>query len=85
MIAVGQEILFSGGDMNAFEAKMENFGQQIEHEMENRSEGIEKRGEALCHSIVAIDEMEEELKASIDELSDYDFITASKKTNHNKA
>jgi len=36
MIAVGQEMLFSGGNMDAFESRMENFGQQIEHEMEAR-------------------------------------------------
>ena len=29
MIAVGQEMLFSGGDMDAFETRMENFGQHI--------------------------------------------------------
>ena len=82
MIAVGQELLFSGGDMDAFESKMENFGELIEHEMETRAEGLEKRGDALCQSIIAIDEMEEQLKSTIDELADYNFITASKKSNH---
>tara|TARA_R110000737_G_scaffold132041_2_gene163708 strand:- start:194 stop:997 length:804 start_codon:yes stop_codon:yes gene_type:complete len=84
MIALGQEMLFSGGDMNAFESKMENFGELIEHEMEARGKGIEKRGEALCQSIIAIDEMEEQLKASIDELASYNFITANKKNSHNE-
>ncbi|TWX73388.1 DUF2884 family protein [Colwellia sp. C1TZA3] len=79
MIAVGQEMLFSGGDMNAFESKMENFGELIEHEMETRSARLEKRGEALCRSIIVIDKMEEQLKESIDEITDYDLITASKK------
>ena len=84
MIAVGQELLFSGGDMDAFESKMENFGALIEHEMETRAEGLEKRADALCQSIIAIDAMEEQLKASIDELAGYNFITASKKTSHNE-
>jgi hypothetical protein len=84
MIAVGQEILFSGGDMDAFETKMDNFGELIGHEMETRSEGLEKRGEALCQSIIAIDEMEEQLKNSIDEIADYNFITASAKNHHNE-
>lgn len=84
MIAVGQELLFSGGDMDAFETKMENFGELIEHEMETRAEGLEKRGDALCQSIIAIDEMEEQLKNSIDELASYNLITASKKEKHTK-
>ncbi|MFT5634824.1 MAG: hypothetical protein ACI89T_000254 [Cognaticolwellia sp.] len=84
MIAVGQEMIFSGGDMDAFETKMDDFGELIGNEMETRSEGIEKRGEALCQSIIVIDEMEEQLKESIDEILDYDFITANAKTNHNE-
>ena len=84
MIAVGQEMLFSVGDMDAFETKMDDFGELIGNEMETRSEGIEKRGEALCQSIIVIDEMEEQLKDSIDEISNYNFITASSKSSHNK-
>ena len=67
LIAVGQELLFSGGDPDAFAAKMEKFGEQIEFEMESRGEQIEKRGEALCGAIVNIDNIEEQLKLSIDE------------------
>ena len=84
MIAVGQQMLYSGGDMDAFGSKMEQFGQQIEHEMEARGAGLEKRGEALCQSMIVIDNLEEQLKASIDELADYNVITASKKTSHSE-
>lgn len=84
MIAVGQEMLFSGGNMDAFETRMEKFGQQIEHEMEFRGESLKKRGEALCESVVTIDEMEEQLKAEVNELSSFNFITASKNKGHNK-
>jgi hypothetical protein len=79
MIAVGQEMLFSGGDMKAFESKMEDFGEIIEHEMKTRSAGLERRGEALCQSIIMIDKMEEQLKESIDEIANFDLITASAK------
>jgi hypothetical protein len=80
LIAVGQELLFAGGDTDAFEARMEKFGEQIEHEMESRGEEIEKRGEALCGSITHIDQIEEQLKSSITELSDTNFLTVSKKS-----
>ncbi|GHE86862.1 DUF2884 family protein [Thalassotalea profundi] len=79
LIAVGQELLFSGGDPDAFEARMEKFGEQIEYEMESRGEQIEKRGEALCGSIANIDNIEELLKSSIDELSDTNFLTVKDK------
>jgi hypothetical protein len=84
MIAVGQEMLFSGGNMDAFETRMENFGQQIEHEMESRGVGLEKRAESLCRSVILIDEMEEQLKDEIDEISDFNFITASQKSSHSE-
>ncbi len=83
MIAVGQEMLFSGGNMDAFETRMETFGQQIEQEMEARGEGLEMRGEALCQSVIAIDEMEEQLKDEVDELANFNFISASEKNRHN--
>tara|TARA_R110002167_G_scaffold21175_8_gene77183 strand:+ start:1467 stop:2270 length:804 start_codon:yes stop_codon:yes gene_type:complete len=84
MVAVGQQMLYSGGDMDAFGSKMEQFGEQIEHEMEARGAGLEKRGEALCQSIIVIDNLEEQLKVNIDELADYNFITASQKNSHSE-
>jgi len=74
MIAVGQQMLFSGGDMDTFETKMENFGDKIEKEMESRGEEIEKRGEALCQSVVAIDDLEDELTDQITELADFNIL-----------
>jgi hypothetical protein len=83
MIAVGQEMLFSGGDMNAFETRMENFGEQIEHEMESRGAGLEQRGEALCQSVITIDELEDQLRNEVDEISEFNIISASHST-HNE-
>lgn len=81
LMAVGQEMLMSGGDMDAFETRMENFGQQIEHEMESRGEALEQRAEELCQAIVEIDRQEELLKNEISELSNINVITVS---NHGK-
>lgn len=77
LIAVGQELLTAGGDMSSFEQKMEDFGQRIELEMEQRAERIETRAEALCQSVVVIDQLENEMSESIDELSDINVISAS--------
>jgi len=81
LIALGQEILFSGGDMDALETRMENFGEQIEDEMESRGEDLEKRGEALCHSILAIDTLEEQLKNEIGQISTTNILSVTGKSN----
>jgi hypothetical protein len=74
MIAVGQQMLFSGGDMDAFETRMEDFGTKMENEMESRGEAIEKRGEALCQSVIAIDALEDQLTNAITELEDFNLL-----------
>jgi len=77
MIAVGQELLFSGGDMDAFETRMENFGERIGHEMEMRGAEIEKRAHGLCESLSKIDNLEENMKQQISELSEFDVLSTS--------
>lgn len=84
LIAVGQEMLFSGGNMEAFETRMEDFGTRIEQEMEARAEKLEGRAEALCQSVKAIDELEEQLKSSIEEMPKTDVLRAEVSA-HNKA
>ena len=77
MIAIGQEMLFSDGNMDAFETRMKNFGKQIEHEMESRGEELEKRAESLCIAVLEIDNLEEQLNFQIEELANFDIIEAS--------
>lgn len=81
LVAIGQEMLFSGGDTDAFEARMESFGENIEQQMELRAEKIEHKAEKLCLAVVEIDQLEEQLKSSIEELANIDVI--STKQNHN--
>jgi hypothetical protein len=84
LIAVGQQMLFSGGDMDTFETRMEDFGEKIEREMESRGEEIEKRGEALCQSVVEIDSLEDQLTHEIVELEDFNLLKASLSTKNSK-
>lgn len=74
MIAVGQEMLFSGGDMEAFETRMEDFGQRIEHEMETKGEALEKSANAICSSLVEIDKLENRMTNEIDALADFNML-----------
>ena len=77
LIAVGQEMLFAGGDMEALETRMENFGADIEQQMEARAELLEAKADALCQSIVVIDELEAQMRDEISELADFDLLEVS--------
>lgn len=76
MMAVGKEMMTSGGDGNTFETRMESFGENIEQEMESRAEKIEQKANELCLAAVSIDKLEEQLKASIEPLKKIDVLTA---------
>lgn len=82
LVALGQEMMFSGGDTDAFETRMENFGENIEHEMESRAEKIELKANELCLGMVKIDEIEEQLKASIVSLENINVITVQHSNEH---
>ena len=85
LVALGQEMMFSGGDTDAFETRMENFGENIEHEMESRAEKIEQKAKLLCLDVVKIDQIEEQLKASIEPLENINVITVDYSTVHDKS
>lgn len=80
LIAVGQELLMSGGDMDAFETRMENFGEQIEFQMETRAEALEHKADEMCGSIVEIDILETRLQHSVAELADINVIEVTQGT-----
>lgn len=81
MVALGQELIFSGGDMKAFETRMEDFGTRIESEMEMRAAHLEEKGEALCQSAMEIDSLEEQLRSEVSELSHFNVISVSSDKN----
>ena len=83
LVALGQEMMFSGGNTDSFETRMESFGDNIEFEMKARAEKIEQKAERLCLGLVEIDEIEEQLKASIEPLENINVITVSNSRSHN--
>ena len=85
LIAVGQEMLFSGGDIGTFETKMEKFGEQIERDIEERAESLEKRGDDVCQMINKIDDLENQLSDEVSELSSFNVISARYNNKRNKA
>lgn len=72
--------IFSGKDTQEFEARMENFGKQVEQAMDQRARKLEGKAQQLCVSLVELDKREGQLKAAIPELQGYDFIVVTSKT-----
>jgi hypothetical protein len=82
MLAVGKEFLSSGGNMNAFERRMEKFGEEMELQMNARAVQMEARGEKLCNAMVEIDSIEEQLKRSVIELESFNVIKVNEQKVH---
>lgn len=77
MIAIGKEMLFSGGDMQAFEKRMDRFGEQLEADMEVRAAGIEAQAQTLCYDLSQLDSLENQISSSIPQLSGLNMIEVS--------
>jgi len=77
LMAVGKEMMLSGGDMEAFETRMEGFGERIEAEMEARGEHIEQQAEQLCQTVLEINELEDELIQQVDGLAGVNIFKVS--------
>ncbi|MDR7090536.1 DUF2884 family protein [Cellvibrio fibrivorans] len=77
MIAMGKEVLASGGDMDAFEARMNKFGEQMEVQMNAKAVRMEARGEQLCKTIRAVDAREEQLKHAVPAIESFNILRIS--------
>lgn len=74
MVAMGKEVLASGGDMDAFEARMNKFGEQMAAQMSAKAMRMEARGEQLCKTIRAVDANEEKLKGVVPAVESFNII-----------
>jgi len=75
IVAVGWELFFSGGEIEAFETRMDRFGKKIEHEMEVRSQRIEKKAHILCEDLMKIDTLEEVMRNEVSELAKFNMLS----------
>ncbi|WP_088332594.1 DUF2884 family protein [Lacimicrobium sp. SS2-24] len=74
MIAMGKQMLKSGGDMSGFEKRMENFGEQIEQRITAKAEVIEQRANGLCYDLTRLDDLEQQISREIPSLSGLDVV-----------
>jgi hypothetical protein len=73
IVAIGTQLIFSGGDTEEFEQKMERFGQQMEQKVEYQAEVLEEKANVLCSTLAQVDFAETQLQ-KIEQLADLDVI-----------
>lgn len=81
MVAIGTKMMFGGDDTESFEADMEEFAADIEQRVEAQAEELEFKADALCAQLAGVDYAENNLQASVKELSDLNIISVD---NHDK-
>ncbi|MEO2268928.1 YggN family protein [Pseudoalteromonas sp. YIC-656] len=74
-IALGSELIGSGGNMDEFEQRMERLGEQVEQRVELQAANIEKRADALCVSFTELAAQEQQLIGMVPELKDYQLLS----------
>jgi hypothetical protein len=82
LVALGSELLGSGGDMQAFEQRMENMGAQIEQKVQHHASSLEKRANALCASFTEIAEQEQQLVIELPALRGYQLFSVKNTSHH---
>jgi hypothetical protein len=60
--------------MDAFEARMERFGQDIETQMRAKAIRMDARGMELCRAAMEVNAIEEQLRQSVPDISRFDLI-----------
>jgi len=71
LMAIGSEMIGSGGDMDEFEQRMENMGKQIEEKVELQAQQLEQRADQLCQSFAMLAADEAKLHSQVPELAAY--------------
>lgn len=80
MVSIGTQLIFSGGDMDEFEEKMERFGEQMEDKIEYQATALEGKAEKLCATLKKVDYAEQQLQ-QINQLRSLDVIQIQDQSN----
>lgn len=75
LMSIGAEMIGSGGDMDSFEARMENMGRQIEERVGQQAALIENKANSLCDKFETIANVERNLVGEIPIMTDYQLFS----------
>lgn len=74
MVAIGTEMMFGDGDMQAFEQKMERFGETIENRVEAQAEALADKADELCTVLAKADYAENQMQKHINGLDGLNLL-----------
>ncbi|WP_372624928.1 DUF2884 family protein [Arsukibacterium sp.] len=78
MMLVGKAMTSGEGNfeqrMEAFGAKMEKFGENLEAKMDIKAAALEQRGDALCAQVTELDALETRIQQQIPAMQQYDLF-----------
>lgn len=74
LIVMGKELLAAGGDMEAFDERMNRFGKELEAQMQAKAAELEVRGASLCRATSAINATEDQLRNLVPAIRTFDLI-----------
>ena len=78
MMLVGKAMTSGEGNfeqrMEAFGAKMEKFGENLEAKMDIKAAALEQRGDALCAQVTQLDALETRIQQQIPAMQQYDLF-----------
>jgi|TARA_B100000315_G_scaffold255771_1_gene300010 hypothetical protein len=79
VMAVGRAIMQGDGDLleriEDFSYRMEDMGSEIEEEIGDRGDELDRKAEQMCEEMQALDDVERDVQTQIPALRRYDLIT----------
>lgn len=60
--------------MQAFETKMDKFGEDLDAEMQAKGDALEARGQLICNKLQTLDSLEQQIQAQVPQMADFDVI-----------
>ncbi|MEW6983042.1 YggN family protein [Colwelliaceae bacterium 6471] len=63
--------------VDTFDERMENMGKNLQLEVSSKADALESKAEKFCQGLIALDQIETNMKQQIPELSDFDLIKTS--------
>ena len=74
LMAIGSQMIFGDGDGDAFANRMENMGEMIEAQVEDRASELEYKAEELCTILAKADYAETRMQKHIPGLNSLDLL-----------
>ncbi|MCG9711297.1 YggN family protein [Shewanella insulae] len=85
MMTLGSEMMKGDGEsfeekMNAFSAKMDKVGDDIEAQIEQQATDLEARADKLCDNFQQLAALESQMRSEVPALRDYPLVSAKQQT-----